>query len=122
MADCKYYDPTCPCQDGDQCHYETYGDSKGMDPRHVLLARIAELEALNRELTDRLNGIEHKLGAEKQAREAAEARLRELRVAIETIKSIVSDGFLNHREKLEVIESRCDIELCIDALAKSAES
>lgn len=19
---CKYGDPTCPCQDGDQCHYE----------------------------------------------------------------------------------------------------
>jgi hypothetical protein len=22
MADCKYGDPTCPCQDGDMCHYE----------------------------------------------------------------------------------------------------
>ena len=22
MADCKYGDPTCPCQDGDPCHYE----------------------------------------------------------------------------------------------------
>ena len=42
---CLYYDPHCPCQDGDQCHYETYGNSKGMDPRLVLLARIAELTA-----------------------------------------------------------------------------
>ena len=22
MAKCKYGDPTCPCQDGDLCHYE----------------------------------------------------------------------------------------------------
>lgn len=40
MSACKYYDPTCPCQDGDQCHYESYGDSPGIDPRVLLLARI----------------------------------------------------------------------------------
>jgi hypothetical protein len=22
MPNCKYGDPTCPCQDGDMCHYE----------------------------------------------------------------------------------------------------
>ncbi len=22
MAECKYGDPYCPCQDGDPCHYE----------------------------------------------------------------------------------------------------
>lgn len=100
----------------DECSFGQLEESPGGDWMDA-----GEVVALNRELTDRLNGIEHKLGAEKQAREAAESRLRELRVAIETIKSIVSDGFLNHREKLEVIESRCDIELCTDALAKSAE-
>jgi len=56
---------------------------------------------------------------EQQAREAAEARLRELREALTTIKEIVSDKFLHKHEKLEVIESRCDISLCNEALAKS---
>lgn len=46
MRDCKYHDKTCPCQDGDACHYEDCGDTKAMDPRYVLLARIAALEAL----------------------------------------------------------------------------
>ena len=46
MRDCKYHDKTCPCQDGDACHYEDCGDTKGWDPRYVLLARIAALEAL----------------------------------------------------------------------------
>lgn len=22
MTECKYGDPSCPCQDGDSCHYE----------------------------------------------------------------------------------------------------
>lgn len=26
VVTCKYGDPYCPCQDGDACHYETYGD------------------------------------------------------------------------------------------------
>jgi chromosome segregation ATPase len=51
----------------------------------------------------------------------AETRLRELREALTTIKEIVSDKFLHKHEKLEVIESRCDISLCNEALAKSAE-
>lgn len=25
MAECKYLDPLCPCQDGDACHYEAVG-------------------------------------------------------------------------------------------------
>ena len=29
MMRCKYGDPTCPCQDGDLCHYE------GEDPMNV---------------------------------------------------------------------------------------
>jgi hypothetical protein len=27
VTKCKYGDDGCPCQDGDQCHYETYEDS-----------------------------------------------------------------------------------------------
>lgn len=27
---CPHGDPTCPCQDGDACHYETYGDSPSL--------------------------------------------------------------------------------------------
>lgn len=27
---CIGEDPTCPCQDGDACHYKTYGDSPAM--------------------------------------------------------------------------------------------
>lgn len=27
MSICRYGDPTCPCQDGDSCHYEDAGDS-----------------------------------------------------------------------------------------------
>ena len=27
---CIGSDPTCPCQDGDACHYRTYGDSEAM--------------------------------------------------------------------------------------------
>ena len=49
MRDCKYHDKACPCQDGDACHYEDCGDTKAMDPRYVLLARIAALEALLKE-------------------------------------------------------------------------
>lgn len=26
----KCLNPTCPCQDGDPCHYETIGNSKAM--------------------------------------------------------------------------------------------
>lgn len=37
MTECEYGDPTCPCQDGDSCHYEdvTLPDgtvSKAMEP------------------------------------------------------------------------------------------
>lgn len=28
---CAGNDPTCPCQDGDACHYKTYGDSPAME-------------------------------------------------------------------------------------------
>jgi len=53
------------------------------------------------------------------ARLAETERERELREALTTIKEIVSDKFLHKHEKLEVIESRCDISLCNEALAKS---
>jgi hypothetical protein len=49
------------------------------------------------------------------------SRLRELREVLRVIKAIVSDKFLHKHEKLEVIESRCDISLCNEALAKSGE-
>ncbi len=38
MSDCKYGDPSCPCQDGDLCHYE--GENP-MTPPAILLARLA---------------------------------------------------------------------------------
>ena len=45
MPACKYHDPHCPCQDGDACHYEDCGDTKAWDPRYVLAAHIADLQA-----------------------------------------------------------------------------
>jgi len=30
MTDCKYGDPTCPCQDGDMCHYKAGWVTKAM--------------------------------------------------------------------------------------------
>ena len=32
MADCKYGDPFCPCQDGDMCHYEAPNPLPAPDP------------------------------------------------------------------------------------------
>ena len=42
MTFCKYGDPTCPCQDGDMCHYE------GPDPSLVRsdFVRQAIIEAV----------------------------------------------------------------------------
>lgn len=31
---CPHGDPACPCQDGDSCHYEAYGDSPAMACAH----------------------------------------------------------------------------------------
>ncbi len=30
MIACKYGDPLCPCQDGDECHYENLGKTRVM--------------------------------------------------------------------------------------------
>jgi hypothetical protein len=30
LPPCIGKDPLCPCQDGDACHYNDYGDSKAM--------------------------------------------------------------------------------------------
>lgn len=43
MSDCKYGDPTCPCQDGDMCHYE--GENPSSVPSEYVLARITGLES-----------------------------------------------------------------------------
>jgi hypothetical protein len=34
QAQCPHGDPCCPCQDGDACHYETYGDSPAWPCTH----------------------------------------------------------------------------------------
>jgi len=40
---CKYGDPTCPCQDGDMCHYE--GDNPiSVPPEFVRAALVQEFE------------------------------------------------------------------------------
>ena len=39
MSACKYLDPTCPCQDGDTCHYE--GDNPWSVPSDRVRAIIA---------------------------------------------------------------------------------
>ena len=40
---CKYGDPTCPCQDGDLCHYE--GDRPmNVSPEFVRFALVREFE------------------------------------------------------------------------------
>jgi len=31
---CPHGDPSCPCQDGDSCHYEPSGDTPAMACRH----------------------------------------------------------------------------------------
>lgn len=43
MTVCIYGDPTCPCQDGDVCHYVDSGKTKAMmvSPEYVLNARRA---------------------------------------------------------------------------------
>lgn len=36
MAECPYGDPTCPCRDGDACHYEWAGDTPPWPhPKHA---------------------------------------------------------------------------------------
>lgn len=37
LIPCPHGDPTCPCQDGDPCHYE--GDDAMACPRYVLAER-----------------------------------------------------------------------------------
>ena len=46
MTTCKYGDPTCPCQDGDPCHYEPHGDTPAMNvpPEYVLQAVATKVE------------------------------------------------------------------------------
>lgn len=38
---CKYGDPTCPCQDGDACHYEGPEPVMNVPPEHVRNVRAA---------------------------------------------------------------------------------
>ena len=89
---------------------------RGLD---ALSAKNDELRAEVERLKEDDDALEMVCQKAMQARESAEARLRELREALTTIKEIVSDKFLHKHEKLEVIESRCDISLCNEALAKS---
>ena len=46
---CKYGDPSCPCQDGDHCHYEphdaTLTPANNVPPEYVRRAIAAEREA-----------------------------------------------------------------------------
>ena len=56
MATCKYGDPTCPCQDGDACHYE--GENPwSVPPKYTLNARAegyaAGYEKGQREMRER---------------------------------------------------------------------
>ena len=47
MSACKYGDPTCPCQDGDMCHYEG-PRPMSVPPEYVRLASFALRSALER--------------------------------------------------------------------------
>lgn len=42
---CPYGDPTCPCQDGDPCHYEPFEDTPAITPPGVAQA-LDELDCL----------------------------------------------------------------------------
>lgn len=59
MADCKYGDPTCPCQDGDMCHYKAGWTTKAwpVPPEFVdaaLAKKDAEIERLQAEKIEML--------------------------------------------------------------------
>lgn len=41
MSACKYGDPLCPCQDGDECHYE--GKNPMVPPVQDIAARSRHL-------------------------------------------------------------------------------
>lgn len=66
QALCPYGDPTCPCQDGDACHYEPIEGTDGL--RHVssfmnvrpefVRAAKATLQAENAALQQRIERLE----------------------------------------------------------------
>lgn len=97
--------------------------------RDELRAEVARLEAWKSAMmhgacsgvmVDGENGLPT-YAPECEKLRAEVARLKELREVLRVIKAIVSDKFLHKHEKLEVIESRCDISLCNEAIAKSGE-
>jgi len=49
MADCKYGDPYCPCQDGDMCHYEGPNPMPAPRPHYC---RVCEKPILSAELCE----------------------------------------------------------------------
>lgn len=73
MAACKYFDPLCPCQDGDMCHY---GGRNPISLPPVYATRMAdEIERQAQEIS-RLQGLLTKLQLDgkpnrKQRRSAA---------------------------------------------------
>ena len=54
MADCKYGDPTCPCQDGDICHYE--GENPMSVPPEYVRAKCERLEKVIENVAWMLDG------------------------------------------------------------------
>lgn len=61
MRQCKYGDPTCPCQDGDQCHYAGY-QAMGVPPH--LVDRLIELHG--RDMNEQMTRS-HKIAADARA-------------------------------------------------------
>jgi hypothetical protein len=59
---CRGNDPTCPCHDGDACHYR--GENPMKTPDECTIERItienANLRAVNKDLLDKLNASERK--------------------------------------------------------------
>jgi hypothetical protein len=110
-----------------ECELERDGLSRGIlamgAATDELRAAVARLKEQNGNVTGNYLTLLAEpciyCGQAEYEKKDAEARLRELREALTTIKEIVSDKFLDKHEKLEVIESRCDISLCNEALAKS---
>ena len=57
LPECRHGDPTCPCQDGDPCHYERYGDSPAMACTHC----GADFDGITAELAEHSGTYDHTL-------------------------------------------------------------